>query len=345
MSHMTRPFYITTPIYYVNAEPHIGHTYTTVLADTLARYHRQARRRDLLPHRHRRTRREDRSRSPRPAARARPETAQTTSPRLFREHLGRASESAYDRFIRTTDGDHKVVTVQTDPPACVYDEGRHRVPRVRRPVLRGLRALPHGARPREDGLCRGPRARARAPGRVATTSSSMSELLRVAARDTSPRIPDFIRPERYRNEVLSMLREDSGLERPVHLAPQGAPGLGDRAPLRHGLRLLRLVRRADQLPDRPSATRTMRELRSALWSESRPPGREGHPEAARRSSGRPCCTGRSGLPLRDRHLCVHGYWNVDDRKVSKSLGNMISPLAMREQATASRRSATSCCAA
>ena len=32
--------YITTPIYYVNAEPHIGHTYTTVLVDTLARYHR-----------------------------------------------------------------------------------------------------------------------------------------------------------------------------------------------------------------------------------------------------------------------------------------------------------------
>jgi methionyl-tRNA synthetase len=32
-----------------------------------------------------------------------------------------------------------------------------------------------------------------------------------------------------------------------------------------------------------------------------------------------------------RHLDVHGYWNVDDRKVSKSLGNMISPLIMREK--------------
>jgi methionyl-tRNA synthetase len=28
---------------------------------------------------------------------------------------------------------------------------------------------------------------------------------------------------------------------------------------------------------------------------------------------------------------VHGYWNVDDRKVSKSLGNMVSPLAMRDR--------------
>src|SRR5207245_3809512 len=33
-------FYVTTPIYYINAEPHLGHTYTTVVADTLARFHR-----------------------------------------------------------------------------------------------------------------------------------------------------------------------------------------------------------------------------------------------------------------------------------------------------------------
>ena len=33
-------FYITTPIYYVNDEPHLGHAYTTILADVLARYHR-----------------------------------------------------------------------------------------------------------------------------------------------------------------------------------------------------------------------------------------------------------------------------------------------------------------
>ena len=33
-------FYVTTPIYYVNDKPHIGHAYTTVLADVLARYNR-----------------------------------------------------------------------------------------------------------------------------------------------------------------------------------------------------------------------------------------------------------------------------------------------------------------
>ena len=33
-------FYITTPIYYVNDRPHIGHVYTTTIADIFARYHR-----------------------------------------------------------------------------------------------------------------------------------------------------------------------------------------------------------------------------------------------------------------------------------------------------------------
>ena len=37
---MNKPFYVVTPIYYVNAKPHIGHAYTTVAADCLARYHR-----------------------------------------------------------------------------------------------------------------------------------------------------------------------------------------------------------------------------------------------------------------------------------------------------------------
>src|SRR5438093_11019682 len=37
---MTRTFYVTTPIYYVNDLPHIGHVYTTVVADVIAGYRR-----------------------------------------------------------------------------------------------------------------------------------------------------------------------------------------------------------------------------------------------------------------------------------------------------------------
>jgi len=35
-----KPFYVTTPIFYPNALPHIGHLYTLVVADVFARYHR-----------------------------------------------------------------------------------------------------------------------------------------------------------------------------------------------------------------------------------------------------------------------------------------------------------------
>tara|TARA_X000001036_G_scaffold83424_1_gene75471 strand:+ start:2746 stop:4239 length:1494 start_codon:yes stop_codon:yes gene_type:complete len=39
---MRKPFYVTTPIYYVNDKPHIGHAYTTILADVLARFKRDS---------------------------------------------------------------------------------------------------------------------------------------------------------------------------------------------------------------------------------------------------------------------------------------------------------------
>ena len=37
---MTKPFYLTTPLYYVNDVPHVGHTYTTIIGDAIARYQR-----------------------------------------------------------------------------------------------------------------------------------------------------------------------------------------------------------------------------------------------------------------------------------------------------------------
>jgi methionyl-tRNA synthetase len=40
MSETQKKFYLTTPIYYVNARPHIGHAYTTIAADVIARRHR-----------------------------------------------------------------------------------------------------------------------------------------------------------------------------------------------------------------------------------------------------------------------------------------------------------------
>ncbi len=40
MEAMSNTFYLTTPLYYVNGAPHVGHTYTSVIADAIARYKR-----------------------------------------------------------------------------------------------------------------------------------------------------------------------------------------------------------------------------------------------------------------------------------------------------------------
>ena len=46
-------YYLTTPIYYVNAAPHIGHAYTTIAADTIKRWKRMQGFDVVLDHRHR----------------------------------------------------------------------------------------------------------------------------------------------------------------------------------------------------------------------------------------------------------------------------------------------------
>jgi methionyl-tRNA synthetase len=96
-------FYLTTPIYYVNAEPHIGHAYTTIMADIVARHHRQ-RGEDVFfltgtdEHGGNVVRSAERAgRSPR-------EQADLLSER-FRA-LGEVVGSSNDFFIRTTDAEH-----------------------------------------------------------------------------------------------------------------------------------------------------------------------------------------------------------------------------------------------
>ena len=90
--------------------------------------------------------------------------------------------------------------------------------------------------------------------------------------------PDFIQPERYRNEVLGFLREplqDLSISR-----PEGAPRVGHPAALRRPVRHLRLVRRADQL--RLGARLPGRRDASGALAARRAPDRQGHPEAPRR---------------------------------------------------------------
>ncbi len=101
---MTDHFYITTPIYYVNGAPHIGHAYTTIVADALARYHRLKAEEVFFL-----TGTDEHGLKVQRAAEEKGctplELADTNSAEFRR--LFEKLELTHDRFIRTTEADHR----------------------------------------------------------------------------------------------------------------------------------------------------------------------------------------------------------------------------------------------
>jgi len=97
-------FYVTTPIYYVNDAPHIGHAYTTILADVLSRYHRAAGDEVFFL-----TGLDEHGQKVKQAAEKRglsPQAhADDLAPRFL--DLWKKLDIRYDDFIRTTEGRHK----------------------------------------------------------------------------------------------------------------------------------------------------------------------------------------------------------------------------------------------
>lgn len=96
-------FYLTTPIYYVNGQPHIGHAYTTIMADVIARHHRQ-RGEDVFFLTGTDEHGAKVAESAAAAGREPRDHADILSAR-FRA-LGDVLDSTHDFFIRTTDDDH-----------------------------------------------------------------------------------------------------------------------------------------------------------------------------------------------------------------------------------------------
>ncbi len=100
---MSKPFYLTTPIYYVNDWPHIGHTYTTVLADVIARFHRM-----LGEDVRFLTGTDEHGQKVEKAAAARGIAPKALADEVVANYtdLWQRMGMTHDRFIRTTDADH-----------------------------------------------------------------------------------------------------------------------------------------------------------------------------------------------------------------------------------------------
>ena len=108
-------FYITTPLYYVNASPHIGHSYTNIACDCLARYHRQ------LGHRvHFLTGTDEHGKKIQQAAQDLGLDPQEFTDKMVGKFMGlwKKLDISYDDFIRTTEKRHKqTVEWITDSPS------------------------------------------------------------------------------------------------------------------------------------------------------------------------------------------------------------------------------------
>ena len=97
-------FYVTTPIYYVNDAPHIGHAYTTIIADTMARYARLTGRNSYFL-----TGTDEHGQKIEESAKANGKSAKEWADENSAKFktLWDEFDISYDKFIRTTDEEHK----------------------------------------------------------------------------------------------------------------------------------------------------------------------------------------------------------------------------------------------
>jgi methionyl-tRNA synthetase len=315
---MAGSFYVTTPIFYVNADPHIGHTYTTVVADTLARYHRLLGEETFFL-----TGTDEHGEKILEVARQRgmtPEEISDHYARVFR-HTWDELDISYDRFIRTTESAHrKVVQPMLQR---LYDEDEIYFQEYEGDYCVGCERF-LTERDMVGGLCRDHERppEKRSEGNYFFRMQKHFGWLEETIRER----PDFIRPERYRNEVLAMLRDESGLgdlsiSRPKSRLPWGIELPFDRNHVCY-VWFDALVNYLTGIgyPDAEGFPELWASCHHLVGKDILKPHAVFWPTMLRAIGLEPM-----------RHLWVHGYWNVDNRKVSKSLGNMVSPLVMRDE--------------
>ncbi|MGC1686129.1 MAG: methionine--tRNA ligase [Candidatus Acidiferrales bacterium] len=195
---MDKPkYYLTTPIYYVNARPHLGHTYTTIVADTIARYKRMRGYDVVLL-----TGTDEHGQKIERAAKAASVKEEEFVDRIAEEYrqLWKELDLGIDRFVRTTEprqerAVHRLLLQAKDNgyiykgfyegQYCVFDEMYVDEP------------LPGGLCPE----CKRPTERIREENYYFNLSEFQDRLLQLYESQ-----PDFIQPETRRNEVMAFVR-------------------------------------------------------------------------------------------------------------------------------------------
>ncbi|MBW1917495.1 MAG: methionine--tRNA ligase [Deltaproteobacteria bacterium] len=308
---MTDSFYITTPIYYVNAEPHIGHAYTTIVADTLARFHR------LMGHDTRfQTGTDEHGEKVVEAAKAAGLSVRDFVDRIsdmFR-HTWDQMQLSYDHFLRTTSPEH--IRVVQEILKRVNDAGDIYFSEYSGLYCYGCERFIL-ERELVEGKC--------PDHKVAPTFIKEANYFFRMSKyqdwlvNYIDQHPDFIRPERYRNEVLAFLKEpleDLCISRPQARLNWGIPLPFDDRYVTY-VWFDALINYVSGLgyPDDTLYRKFWPGCQHLIAKDILKPHGIYWPTMLKAAGIEPY-----------QHLHVHGYWQMGQGKMSKSLGNVVEPL-------------------
>ena len=309
---MAGTFYLTTPIYYVNALPHLGHAYTTIAADVMARYHRLAGE-DVWfltgTDEH-----GERIAQIAAAANVPPLEYADKISAQFRQTWDRLG-LRYDDYIRTTEARHqKVVQAILQQ---LWDAGEIYLGKYGGYYCYGCERF-YTEKEIVDGKCPDhltPLTWIEEENYFFKMSKYQGWLI-----DYVNQHPDLIRPERYRNEILGFLRDplqDLSISRPRTRLTWGIPLPFDDKYVTY-VWFDALINYVSALggPGDPRFEKFWPVAQHLIGKDILKP----------HAVYWPCMLKAAGLPLY-RHLNVHAYWTVEGHKMSKSLGNVIEPLA------------------
>lgn len=319
--------YITTPIYYASGEPHLGHAYTTILADVLARFHRQDGAEVFFL-----TGTDEYGQKIQDEASARgvePIVLCDLMAERFKA-AWRTLDISHDRFIRTTEPEHAAVVRAFLARLWERDQ-------IYEGLYSGWYCVSDERYWTEKDL--GPGQTCPICKRAVRHVEEKNYFFRMSAYQEAlvrhiEDHPDWIVPEIRRNEVLGFLSrplEDLSISRPKSRLRWGIPLPFDPEHVTYVW--------VDALINYLTAS-------GAIRPEA-PPGRQGFDDvsgswwpADLHTMGKDIITTHAvywptllmavGLPLQ-RQILAHGWWVVGDTKMSKSLGNVVDPLALRER--------------
>lgn len=306
----TTPFYITTPIYYVNAKPHLGHAYTTIAADVAFRFHEMKQENAFFL-----TGTDEHGDKIVEAARK-----ENVAPRAYVDRISALFRDLwpklnirYSHFIRTTDPEH--IRIVTDLLQKIYDSGDIYFAEYEGLYCVGCerfyqeRELVEGKCPDHD----------KAPELIRESNYffKMSQYQQWLI-DYITENKDFIRPEGYRNEVLSFLKEP--LEDLCISRPKSRLSWGITLPFDENYVTYVWF---DALINYISALGYPEGERfKILW----PHAQHIVAKDILKPHGIywPIMLKSAGIKPY-KHLNVHGFWNMGKSKMSKSIGNVADP--------------------